>query len=88
MRRQCYSDGGVGQRVVGGEAVHPYVHPQHRLLNGCGCSDHLFVHHVSQLFFQHVLPPWSKILDANCTVRNGAHRWSCVCSRGGIFVFE
>lgn len=70
---EFYPAGGVQRRMGGGAgaAARPYVHPQHRLLDGCGRSDHLFVHHVPQLLLPHVLPLGPQILDANRTVRNG-----------------
>lgn len=81
VHSQCYPAGGSRQKVVGGAAVHPHIHAQHGLFNGCGCSHHLFVHHVSQLLFQDVLPLGTEILENNCTVRNGVHCLSGVYSR-------
>lgn len=63
-------------------SMRPYVHPKHRLFNSGGRSDHLFIHHVSQLLFQYILPFGTQIL-------NNSHRvigqvWAAsTCSQQG-----
>lgn len=60
-RRTC----GAGLSVLMNAC--PYVHPKHSLFNGSRCSDHLFIHNISQLLFQHIPPFWTQILNTDHT---------------------
>lgn len=57
-----------GEGLSATMSVYPHVHPQHSLFDGCWRSDHLFIHHISQLLLEHILPFGTQFLNTKNTV--------------------